>query len=272
MSATTRRPGVHDVRRLGMEAVELSRDAMRRFFTLQGIDRGAALGAQAFSALIPLLIVYSAFVTRAEGRGFADRLVKVFHLKGSAATSLRTAFAPPQAVESSINVLGGALLVVSALSFTRALQRLYQLSWDQPPLGVRATKWGLIWLGLIIVVGSIRPLLLHGIHGVPSLTVSLAINTLIWLATPYVLLGRRVGWRRLLPSAILTAVGMTALSVSSAIWMPRTVATSAARFGVIGVAFALLSWLVAAGVVLVATAAAGRAFDARRRIASTSPP
>jgi purine-cytosine permease-like protein len=45
--------------------------------------------------------------------------------------------------------------------------------------------------------------------------------------------------------------------------MPRTVASSARQFGVIGVAFALLSWLIAAGFVLVGAAAAGRALEDR---------
>jgi membrane protein len=39
--------------------------------------------------------------------------------------------------------------------------------------------------------------------------------------------------------------------------MPHTVSDSAQLYGVIGVAFALLSWLVAAGFVLVGCAAAG---------------
>jgi membrane protein len=248
-------------RRLLAGPLEVGRDSAVRFFGLQGIDRATALAGQAFTALVPLLIVYGAFMSRADGRDFADQLVQVFHLRGSTAASLRSALAPANTVEDEASALGAVLLVFSALSFTRALQRLYRLAWDQPSLGLRAAKWGLAWLAIVVVVLTVRPIVLGGLHGVPRLVVSLVIVAALWLLTPYVLLGTRIAWRRLIPTALLTAAGMTALEVSSALWMPRTVAASARQFGVIGVAFALLSWLVAAGLVLVAAAAGGRAID-----------
>ena len=75
--------------------------------------------------------------------------------------------------------------------------------------------------------------------------------------TPYLLLGRRVRWRRLLPSAVLTAFGMTGVGIWSVIWMPHTLATSAAQFGVIGIGFAMLTWFVAVACVLVVATTGG---------------
>jgi membrane protein len=250
-------------RRLLEGPLGLGRDSAARFLDLQGVDRAMALAGQAFTALIPLLIVYGAFVSAADGRDFADSLARAFHLHGSTAASLRSALAPANTVENEVSVLGVALLVFSALSFTRALQRLYRLAWEQPSLGVRAAKWGLAWLAIAVAALTVRPVVLEGVHGVLRLALSLAMAAALWLVTPYVLLACRVSWRRLLPTALFTAVGMSALEVSSAVWMPRTVASSARQFGVIGVAFALLSWLVAAGFVLVAAAAAGRSIDDR---------
>jgi hypothetical protein len=48
-------------------------------------------------------------------------------------------------------------------------------------------------------------------------------------------------------------------------WMPRSVATSAALFGSIGLAVALLGWLVGYGLVLVVAAAGGAVIEARLR-------
>ena len=95
--------------------------------------------------------------------------------------------------------------------------------------------------------GGPRPL--HGwLNAAATLTL-----TLLWLLTPYLLLGRRVSWQRLLPGALLTAIGMAGVGVWSVIWMPHTLASSASQFGVIGIGFALLTWLVAvAGVIVVA--------------------
>jgi hypothetical protein len=52
-------------------SVEFARAWIGRFFAVQAFDRAMALAAQAFSALIPLIIGYSAVVPRARGKNFA---------------------------------------------------------------------------------------------------------------------------------------------------------------------------------------------------------
>ncbi len=251
--------------RLVAAPLQFGRDWLVRFVELQGFDRGVALAAQAFTALIPLLIVYTAVVSDTTGRDFAGQLINALDLTGSSAAAVRQAFAPAGDVESEVSALGVVLLVGSALSFTRGLQRLYQLSFEQTKLGWRAAKWGLIWLAIIIVILTLRPIVLGDLNGVALLVFALGFAGLLWLATPWILLARRVPWPRLVPTSLLTMVGMTALELSSAVWMPHTMATSAKQFGIIGVAFALLSWLVAAGVVLVLAASGGAVLDERRR-------
>jgi membrane protein len=245
--------------------LRFARDWLAGFIGLQGFDRAVALAGQAFTALIPLLIVYSAVRSDASGRDFADELIRAFELKGAAAANVRQAFAPSSEVESSISAFGALILVFSALSFTRALQRLYQLAWNQPSLGMRAAKWGLIWLAIVVITVTVRPPLLGAAHGVARVVLSIVVSGVVWLITPYILLGRRVPWRRLGPTAAMTGIGMTGLGFASAIWMPHSVAVSAGQFGTIGIAFALLSWLVGYGMVLVITAAGGSAIDARLR-------
>jgi len=58
--------------------------------------------------------------------------------------------------------------------------------------------------------------ILHpGLHGhVPGsfeLAASLAGGTVFWLLAPYVILARRLPWRRLMPQAVLAALGIAAL-------------------------------------------------------------
>jgi membrane protein len=256
-------PGL--LQRLIGPPLRLVRDWLEGFIDLQGFDRAVALAGQAFTALIPLLIVYSAVTSKASGSDFADRIIDAFDLKGASAANVQQAFAPSDTVQSSVSSLGAVILVFSALSFTRALQRLYQFAWEQPSLGMRAAKWGLIWLAIIVLAVTVRPLLLAPVHGLTLVVVSIGISGLLWLITPYVLLARRVPWRRLAPTAVLTGVGMTALGLASAIWMPHSIATTAGQFGTIGIAFALLSWLVGYGLVLVVMAAGGVVIDVRVR-------
>jgi hypothetical protein len=49
----------------------------------------------------------------------------------------------PQPPDSGVSVIGVVLLVISALSFTRALQRLDVRAWRLDKLGVRGNLWGL---------------------------------------------------------------------------------------------------------------------------------
>ncbi len=232
---------------------------LERLAAVQAVDRGVALGALAFSSLFPLLIVYSAVVPLASAHDFAQRIVDRLKLSGAAAQSAREVFAPSSATAHSITVIGFVLVIASALSLARALQRLYELSYKLPAAGIRGTRWHLLWIALIPAYLTLRPLVANIAGGWWHVAGSLLVGVLAWLVTPYVLLGRRMAWRRLLPGAVVAALGMTVLTGFSLVYLPHSITSSARQFGTIGVAFALLSWLVLAGFVLVGSAAGGAA-------------
>jgi len=239
-------------------AIAFGRSWFERFLGVQGLDRAMALAAQAFSALIPLIIVYSALVPHEQGQDFASELIDRFDLSGSAAATVRTAFTSSSTVENSISVLSVLLVIVSALSFSRGMQRLYEGAYRQPALGMRNSGRGLTWLLMLVLYSSLRPLVAGIFDGTSvRIFVLLALGAAVWTATPYLLLAGRLDWHDLVPGAGLTAIGMSTLSVTSVIWFPHSMTVSAEQFGSIGVAFALLSWLFAAACVLVATATGG---------------
>jgi membrane protein len=235
--------------------MSLVRDWIGRFLRIQGFDRAMAIGAYAYTALFPLLIVYASVLPA--DRDFADAVVARFELTGAAAETVQQAFAPSGSVVSSVTAISALLLIVSALSFTRGMQRLYEGAFGLPTLGMRNTKWGLLWLVALCGFAALRPAVLGGLNGASETVASLAAAAGLWLATPYMLLGRRMRWTRLAPVALLTTIGMTGVGIWSAIWMPHAFATLCHDFGVIGVGFALLTWLVAVGVVLVIAASGG---------------
>jgi membrane protein len=235
--------------------MSFARDWTTRFVGVQGVDRSMAIGAQAYTALFPLLIVYGALLPR--DRNFADTLIKRFDLSGTSAATVRQAFASTGTVEASLTVIGIVLLIYSALSFTRGLQRLYEGSFGLPTLGVRNTRFALLWLVVMCASAGVRPLVLGIVNGLADTILSLTLSGVVWLLTPYLLLGRRVRWQHLAPVAVLSTIGMTGVGIWSVLWMPQAIATSSRQFGVIGVGFALLTWLVAIGGVLVAAATGG---------------
>ena len=154
---------------------------------------------------------------------------------------------------------------MSTLSFTRRLQRLYEESWELPTRGLRGTGAGLAWLVALAIYGTLHPLLDGLFDGLLAVVMSLAGGFTLALLTPFLLLGRRLPWQRLLGQAGLTAVGMMALGVWSAIYMPRAIASSADSYGTIGVAFAMITWLWGLGIVLVCGAVYGAQLPSVRR-------
>jgi membrane protein len=252
-------------RLLTLWPVVFVREWISRFVAVQGVDRAMALGAQAYTALIPLLIVYASLLPRADSQDFADTMVREFNLRGATAVSFKRAFAPAGDVQSSATLIGVALLVISALSFTRAMQRLYEGVYGLDKLGMRNTPRALLWLLVLTVALAVRPLLLSPLHGWSEVTATLAISTGLWLITPYLMLGRRVSWQRLLPGAVLSALGVAGVGVWSVVWMPHLLTSSASQFGMIGIGFALLTWLVATAGVIVVTTTGGALIGDRLR-------
>jgi membrane protein len=240
-------------------AIALTRTCLDRLVDIQFVDRSIALGSLAFTALVPLLVIASAFLPGTNG--LANELISRFHLHGSTAQLVREVFAQPDAVRQSISWLGVLLLVGAALSFTRGLQRVYERAWLLDARGLAGTRAGLTWIAGIVVwstlFASVRDWLLDLTGPVGSLTILLAGDALLWLGSPWILLARRVDWRQLVPTALLTSVTLTAISVGSVIYMPEAIGRSATHYGPIGIAIALVSWLVGIGFALTVCAAVG---------------
>ena len=259
-------------------AVEFVRACRARLIRIQFVDRAIALGSLAFTAMVPLLVIIGAYAPG--NNGIADALIDRFHLTGATAELLEEVFTQPDSSRGAISAVGLLLLVGSALSFTRGLQRLYEMSWRLDTRGWKGTVAGLKWLGVAAiwagVVASARTWALDHTGPVLSLVIALTTSTALWLLTPFVLLDGRVPWRRLLPTAVLTAVAMLAYSVGSVIYMPDAIAESAGRYGSIGIAISLVSWLVGIGFALVGCAAIGAVLggetDSPPRAQPATPP
>ena len=109
--------------------------------------------------MIPPLIVTAAFLPRSNRGGFAVALIERFELKGASAAAVERVFAQPASVRDTLSVLG-ALLVVSGLSFCRALQRLYERTWRAGVRPRALTPAHLRWIAVVIayvaVMGAVN--------------------------------------------------------------------------------------------------------------------
>lgn len=237
---------------------EYWRDLLTRAVDVQVVDRGVALGAQAFTAVVPLLMLFASAAPRRDGGDFVETLIRRFRLSGDSAAAMREAFSPPLAFATeSVSLSSVLLLIVAVLSFTRTLQRLYENAFGLTTLGYRGTPWGLTWIAMLAVATTVNPVLRSFADGLVALVIAIALASAIWGFTPYILTARRISKRQAIPAGVLAGVATTLLSIASSLWLPRTVAQSAEQYGLIGVAFAFVSWLVVAGLTVAGTAVAG---------------
>jgi membrane protein len=81
--------------------------------------------------------------------------------------------------------------------------------------------------------------------------------TLFWWFTMWFLLGGRVSWRRLLPSAVATSVFWLGMEAVFSVVFPGMVISNDQKYGPVGVVFALMSFFIAIGVVIVLGAVVG---------------
>jgi membrane protein len=86
---------------------------------------------------------------------------------------------------------------------------------------------------------------------------------LFFVWTPYVLLGRRIAWRRLGPTAVGTGAAVLALGLGSAFVMPDLISHNTERYGLVGLTFSLVSWLFSAAFLVIAAAVFGALVDRR---------
>jgi membrane protein len=238
--------------------LELCFHALRRFLANEGAQQATVLAAQAFTSLIPLMVVAVAFSPGSSD--LADRIVERFGLEGDSANSVHQLFASAGTTESAVTWISIVILVLSALSFTRAIQRVFQRAYDREPELLKDQQRGLVWvLCLGVWVTLLAPLheSLEDLAGIVfAVLVSSVTGFFLWLATPMLLLGER-DWRYLAPGAVVSGVLGALLSVASSIYVPILMDWSAEKYGLIGIAFALQSWLLVAGFMVVIGAVFG---------------
>ena len=241
-----------------------------RFIELESVDRALALSSRAFVAIIPLAIVASALSPA--GESFGERMVDRFELEGAAAQAMRQLFAAPSDVRGAVSLVGLVALIVTSVSLGRMIQRTFERIWELPSEGPRGILRALTWIGafalwLAVVVPIRNALQDVGLPGL-DLVVTVASSTALWVWTPYVLLGGRIGWRALLPSALATGIGLSALTAASVIYLPGTIERAAEAYGLIGVTFAFVSWLFTTALVIIAATIVGaEAVQRPRRVA-----
>ncbi len=238
-------------------------------------DRVLMLAGQAFIALVPLVIVAATATSTADGAAFAAYVVRRFDLEGDVADAVRSLFERPPDPESGLSLVSVVVLLVSVNSFSRSVRRTMERPWRLPKSGVRGAVEGLAGvvalIGTGVLVGWVGSLLDGGaVVWLLGLALQLAVSVVGWALTIRLFLTWRASWRAVLPGAVVGAVAQLVAGWGVTIFLPELITRNTERYGVIGVAIALVSWLIVLAAVIVTVGVVGgelardRALPARR--------
>ncbi|WP_190014579.1 YihY/virulence factor BrkB family protein [Streptomyces lucensis] len=236
---------------------------LNRFQKVVGFDRSMALASSALTALVPLGILAGAVLSNLVPHDTAERIIRRYGLTGAGAQAVDDLFSPAENASGGAGVFGLVFLTISVLSFARALQRLFEQTWQLRPLSVRNSRNGLYWIltlgGYVLVTGWISAALggRRTLNLVPAL-VEAPVTAVFLVWSGWILSAKRIAWIELIPFGVTAAVLATLYSWGAALYMPHLFNTYASRYGVVGAVFAMLSALFAAMFLLVVSAALGR--------------
>ncbi|HEU4947661.1 MAG TPA: YhjD/YihY/BrkB family envelope integrity protein [Kribbella sp.] len=223
------------------------------------------LASQAFTALIPLLILVSALAPVDEQNVVADALIHRFELEGDAAGAVEQVFA--HSGEATTGVLSVVLLLFSGISLARRMQRMYLLAWRlEPRAGIRGSLNAAVGLAALLIEFGLLYLLRSLVRRLPSEWVlgaplTALASLILWTSVPWLLLDRRIRWRRLLPTGALAAVCASVYGAATTIYMPRLMESYSQRYGLFGVTLALVGWLLCICLIVVAATVVAAEFD-----------
>ena len=164
---------------------------------------------------------------------------------------------PSQALRTT-TAFGLAALAVFGLTFGAAVQTGYEKVWDLPPARWWARWRHVVWLGILtgyLFVSATTTLRREPLAG--GAVASLSAVLFLWWSQ-HLLLGGRIRFRALLPSAVATVIGLLGLRVFSRLVFSPLIGSNAVTYGPVGTVLVIQSWLVGVGVVVFGGALVGR--------------
>jgi membrane protein len=246
-----------------LDVVPGVRLALDELLRVEFIDRMVVVAAQSLFALVPLFVVIAAFSPEVVRDNVLSQVADVMAVQGSALDAVESVMSAEQ-IRTQTGLIGVAVVLLSATSYARALQRMYERTWRQPHVGgLPGMRRSLLWIVGCVVYLEVLTLVLGALSLLPGaglwrLLGQVVAGTALWWWTQYVLLQGREQWRDLLPGALLTSVALAALTRLSEVLMPAYVAANVSQFGALGLVFAASTWLLIFGGILVVACVLGR--------------
>jgi membrane protein len=262
------RPGIRRRVRRGIEAGKekysgSSADYLwHRLNAVDFMNQAMIFAATLLLCAFPFLIIVSALAGRSSARELGRRL----GLNHQATAAMGHLFASSAATSRAVTGAAWVFFILGGVAVAGALQGLYQRIFE---LDHRATRdmpreliWLALWWGWLLAGGWVGPWV-RGRGPVVFGIVGLVVFTGFWWFTMWFLLAGRIPWRRLLPSAIATGVFWVSMEAVFAVVFSGMLISNELEYGPIGIVFALVSYMIAIGVVVILGAVTGIVWQER---------
>ncbi|MFE5295587.1 YhjD/YihY/BrkB family envelope integrity protein [Streptomyces sp. NPDC056632] len=234
----------------------------RRLDAFDFLNQAVLLAATLLLCAVPFMLVTSALAGRSAVSGLTRRL----GLSKEAAADMGDLFASTAATSAAVTGLSWVFFVLGGLAAAGSLQKLYQQMFQVRPRGLRDGARALVWLAVVVGCAALGTLVGHGFYDrAPVLwwIINVPAFVAFWWFAMWFLLAGRIAWRRLVPCAVATGVLWMGMLVVFHFIFSGMVTGYDEKYGPIGVVFALMSFFIAIGVVIILGAATGMMWQDR---------
>ena len=205
-------------------------------------------------------------VAALEGRSAVQGMTRHLGLNQQASADVGHLIAPTGTTAAAVTGLAYVAFIFCGICASAAVQGTYERVFELPSGGSLNMIRQLIWLGLVLGFGFLTgwggP---WARRGGPVLLwiVGLVLFTGFWWLTIRLLLGGRVSWRRLFPCAVATGLFWVGMLLVFSFIFSGIVISEDQKYGPVGTVFALMSWMIAIGVVIILGAVTGLVWQER---------
>jgi uncharacterized BrkB/YihY/UPF0761 family membrane protein len=246
--------------------------AWRRYRAVDGPLQSALLSLYILVAVVPAVLVMEEYLDP-HPNSLANSLVHHYRLNASTSELIHNVLGAGRSHELGSALLAIASALVFGIGFGHVLQLVHARAWKldlrtgvSDQLGYGAVLAGLYGLLLLLLLqlndfhtGSTVVKALLGIGWAGFLT-------LFFVVVPWLLTHKQVAPRDFLPGAVLTALGLVALTVVSRFVMQYWVNLYARDYGGLGVVLALYFWIAFCSAIIVWAAALSPPLSERRSL------
>jgi uncharacterized BrkB/YihY/UPF0761 family membrane protein len=244
--------------------------AWKRYRLVEGPLQSALLSLYILVAVLPALLVMEEYLDP-HPNSLANSLVHHYRLNASASELVHNVLGEGRSHELGSALIAIASALVFGIGFGHVLQLIHARAWQldlrtgvSDQLGYGAVLAGLYGLLLLLL------LQLNDFHTRSTVVKALlgigwaGVLTLFFVVVPWLLTHKQVAPRDLLPSAVLTALGLVALMVVSRFVMPFWIDLYARDYGGLGVVLAIYFWIAFSSAIIVWAASLSPALADRR--------